>query len=168
MVFELANSIVLPFNCQDYAVALKKHAESIYNISINHTQEMKKYMVSFDSLFSAVKNFTEITYEFNKKIQDLDKSNPISLRIINDQLMYLERAFIDPLGLPDRPFYRHIIYAPSSHNKYAGESFPGIYDALFDIDSKVDPSKAWREVKRQISIAAFTVQAAAETLREVA
>jgi len=29
---------------------------------------------------------------------------------------------------------RHIIFAPSSHNKYAGESFPGIYDALFDID----------------------------------
>ncbi|XP_040584847.1 putative N-acetylated-alpha-linked acidic dipeptidase isoform X2 [Mesocricetus auratus] len=168
MVFELANSIVLPFDCQDYAVALKKHAENIYNISMNHPQQMKEYMVSFDALFSAVKNFTEITYEFNKKLQALDKSNPISLRIMNDQLMYLERAFIDPLGLPGRPFYRHIIYAPSSHNKYAGESFPGIYDALFDIDSKVDPSKAWREVKRQISVAAFTVQAAAETLRDVA
>lgn len=25
---------------------------------------------------------------------------------MNDQLMYLERAFIDPLGLPGRPFYR--------------------------------------------------------------
>lgn len=63
---------------------------------------------------------------------------------------------------------RHVIYAPSSHNKYAGESFPGIYDALFDIESKVDPSKAWGEVKRQISVAAFTVQAAAGTLRAVA
>ncbi|XP_041502272.1 putative N-acetylated-alpha-linked acidic dipeptidase isoform X2 [Microtus oregoni] len=168
MAFELANSLVLPFDCQDYAIALKKYAENIYNISMNHPQEMKEYSVSFDSLFSAVNNFTEIASEFNKKLQGLDKSNPMSLRIMNDQLMYLERAFIDPLGLPGRPFYRHIIYAPSSHNKYAGESFPGIYDALFDIESKADPSKAWREVKRQISIAAFTVQAAAETLREVA
>lgn len=32
--------------------------------------------------------------------------SPMSLRIMNDQLMYLERAFIDPLGLPGRPFYR--------------------------------------------------------------
>lgn len=63
--------------------------------------------------------------------------------------------------------HRHVIYAPSSHNKYAGESFPGIYDALFDIKSSVDPSKAWEEVKKQISIAAFTVQAAAGTLRKV-
>ncbi|XP_006508086.1 glutamate carboxypeptidase 2 isoform X1 [Mus musculus] len=168
MVFELANSIVLPFDCQSYAVALKKYADTIYNISMKHPQEMKAYMISFDSLFSAVNNFTDVASKFNQRLQELDKSNPILLRIMNDQLMYLERAFIDPLGLPGRPFYRHIIYAPSSHNKYAGESFPGIYDALFDISSKVNASKAWNEVKRQISIATFTVQAAAETLREVA
>uniref|UniRef100_A0A2K6FFV2 Folate hydrolase 1 n=1 Tax=Propithecus coquereli TaxID=379532 RepID=A0A2K6FFV2_PROCO len=137
MVFELANSIVLPFDCGDYAVVLRKYADKIYNISMKHLQEMKTYNVSFDSLFSAVKNFTEIASKFSKRLQDFDKS-------------------------------KHLIYAPSSHNKYAGESFPGIYDALFDIESKVDPSKAWGEVKRQISIAAFTVQAAAGTLREVA
>lgn len=62
---------------------------------------------------------------------------------------------------------RHIIFAPSSHNKYAGESFPGIYDALFDIENVADPQKAWDEVKRQISIAAFTVNAAAGTLKPV-
>uniref|UniRef100_A0A7N6BCR7 Glutamate carboxypeptidase 2 n=1 Tax=Anabas testudineus TaxID=64144 RepID=A0A7N6BCR7_ANATE len=88
----------------------------------------------------------------------------LQLRVMNDQLMYLERAFIDPLGLPGRPFYRHVIFAPSSHNKYAGESFPGIYDALFDIENSADPEKSWDEVKRQISIAAFTVHAAAMTL----
>uniref|UniRef100_A0A8C6C5H9 Aminopeptidase NAALADL1 n=1 Tax=Monodon monoceros TaxID=40151 RepID=A0A8C6C5H9_MONMO len=168
LVFELANSIVLPFDCRDYAVVLRKYADKIYNISMKHPQEMKTYNVSFESLFSAVKNFTEIASNFSERLQDLDKNNPILLRIMNDQLMFLERAFIDPLGLPDRPFYRHVIYAPSSHNKYMGESFPGIFDALFDIESKVDPSKAWEEVKRHISIAAFTVQAAAGTLREVA
>lgn len=64
--------------------------------------------------------------------------------------------------------HRHIIFAPSSHNKYAGESFPGIYDAMFDIENKADQRKAWEEVKRQISIAAFTVQAAAGTLKDLA
>lgn len=60
--------------------------------------------------------------------------------------------------------FRHVIFAPSSHNKYAGESFPGIYDALFGIENSADPEKAWEEVRRQISIAAFTVNAAAMTL----
>lgn len=62
---------------------------------------------------------------------------------------------------------RHIVFAPSSHNKYAGESFPGIYDALFDIGNAPKPDVAWNEVKRQISIASFTVNAAAETLHPV-
>uniref|UniRef100_G1TPI0 Glutamate carboxypeptidase 2 n=1 Tax=Oryctolagus cuniculus TaxID=9986 RepID=G1TPI0_RABIT len=168
LVFELASSLVLPFDCRDYATVLRNYADKIYNISMQHLQEMKTYGVSFDSLFSAVENFTEIASKFNERLQDFDKTNPILLRIVNDQLMFLERAFIDPLGLPDRPFYRHVIYAPNSHNKYAGVSFPGIYDALFDIVNKEDPSKAWEEVKKQIAIAAFTVQAAAGTLREVA
>lgn len=98
----------------------------------------------------------------------MDRKDPVAVRIMNDQLMFIERAFIDPLGLPGRKFYRHVIFAPSSHNKYAGESFPGIYDAMFDIESKTDLHGAWEEVKRQISIAAFTVQAASETLKEVA
>ncbi|NXA37235.1 FOLH1 carboxypeptidase, partial [Eudromia elegans] len=167
LVFELANSVVLPFDCRDYAAAVSNYADVIYSLSKKHEEELSKYGVSFDALFSAVKNFTEVSARFHENLQQIDINNLLAVRSLNDQLMFLERAFIDPLGLPDRPFYRHIIFAPSSHNKYAGESFPGIYDAMFDIESKADQRKAWEEVKRQISIAAFTVQAAAETLQEV-
>ncbi|KAM9019537.1 putative N-acetylated-alpha-linked acidic dipeptidase isoform 1-T1 [Ara ararauna] len=167
LVFELANSAVLPFDCRDYASALSNYAHIIYNLSRNHEEELATYNVSFDALFSAVQNFTEVAASFHERLQQIDSNNPLAVRSMNDQLMFLERAFIDPLGLPGRPFYRHIIFAPSSHNKYAGESFPGIYDAMFDIESKVNQREAWKEVKRQISIAAFTVQAAAETLKEV-
>uniref|UniRef100_A0A8C6IT37 Glutamate carboxypeptidase 2 n=1 Tax=Melopsittacus undulatus TaxID=13146 RepID=A0A8C6IT37_MELUD len=159
LVFELANSAVLPFDCRDYASALSNYAHIIYNLSRNHEEELATYNVSFDALFSAVKNFTEVAASFHERLQQIDSNNPLAVRSLNDQLMFLERAFIDPLGLPGRPFYRHIIFAPSSHNKYAGESFPGIYDAMFDIESKADQREAWEEVKRQISIAAFTVQA---------
>lgn len=65
-------------------------------------------------------------------------------------------------------YLRHVVFAPSSHNKYAGESFPGIYDALFDIENAGEPETAWSEVKRQISVAAFTVNAAADALRPAA
>uniref|UniRef100_A0A4X2KCY2 Glutamate carboxypeptidase 2 n=1 Tax=Vombatus ursinus TaxID=29139 RepID=A0A4X2KCY2_VOMUR len=168
VLFELADSIVLPLDCQDYARVLQKYVNSIYELAQKHPEKLQAYNISFDPLFSAVKNFTETTTNFSKRLHDLDTNDPVSVRIINDQLMFLERAFIDPLGLPGSPFYRHIIFAPSSHNKYAGEAFPGIYDALFDIENKEDSSKAWAEVKRQVSIAAFTVQAAAGSLKEVA
>uniref|UniRef100_A0A8C7YGP4 Aminopeptidase NAALADL1 n=1 Tax=Oryzias sinensis TaxID=183150 RepID=A0A8C7YGP4_9TELE len=160
----LANSQLLPLDANEYADALSKYAQSIAQLAAKNPDEMVMYEVSFDSLFSAVQNFTVAARDFHERLKTLNRDDPLQVRLVNDQLMYLERAFIDPLGLPGRPFYRHVIFAPSSHNKYAGESFPGIYDALFDIHNSADPEKAWQEVKRQISIAAFTVHAAAMTL----
>ncbi|CAN9511561.1 unnamed protein product [Ophioblennius macclurei] len=164
LVFRLADSPLLPLDAEQYAESLRKYAQSISQLAQKHPDEMKTYKVSFDSLFSAVQNFTDAARGFHARLQSLDTTNPLQVRIMNDQLMYLERAFIDPLGLPGRPFYRHVIFAPSSHNKYAGESFPGIYDALFGIENSAEPQKSWEEVKRQISVAAFTVHAAAVTL----
>ncbi|XP_059123347.1 N-acetylated-alpha-linked acidic dipeptidase 2 isoform X2 [Peromyscus eremicus] len=166
LVYELADSVIIPFNIQDYAKALKTYAANIFNLSKKHKQQLRNYGVSFDSLFSAVTNFSKAASDFHRRLTQVDLTDPIAVRIMNDQLMLLERAFIDPLGLPGRPFYRHIIFAPSSHNKYAGESFPGIYDAMFDIENRADPHLAWAEVKKHISIAAFTIQAAAGTLTD--
>ncbi|XP_060090941.1 putative N-acetylated-alpha-linked acidic dipeptidase [Heteronotia binoei] len=166
LVFELADSLVLPFDCRDYAEALKSYTRVIYNMTMKYPTKVSTYGISLDPLLSAVKNFSEAASDFHRRLQQLDTRNLLAVRSRNDQLMYLERAFIDPLGLPGTPFYRHIIFAPNRHNKYAGVSFPGIYDALFDISSQADQPKAWEEVKRQISIAAYTVQAATGTLRE--
>ncbi|KAM7338022.1 hypothetical protein ACRRTK_004141 [Alexandromys fortis] len=136
LVYELADSVIIPFNVQDYAKALKTYAASIFSLSRKHDQQLRKHAVSFDSLFSAVTNFSEAASDFHRRLSQVDLT-------------------------------KHIIFAPSSHNKYAGESFPGIYDAMFDIENKADPHSAWAEVKKHISIAAFTVQAAAETLTDV-
>ncbi|XP_069829001.1 putative N-acetylated-alpha-linked acidic dipeptidase [Dendropsophus ebraccatus] len=167
LVFDLANEVIIPFNAQDYADVLKNYAKVVDNIGQKHKEQMVAYNVSFEALFSAIENFTKSAASFHARLKDVDVTNPLEVRSVNDQLTYLERAFIDPLGLPGLPFYRHIIYAPSSHNKYMGESFPGIYDALFDIENRSDQRSAWEEVKRQISIAAFTVQAAGQTLEDV-
>ncbi|XP_036393284.1 N-acetylated-alpha-linked acidic dipeptidase 2 [Megalops cyprinoides] len=164
LIFKLADSQLLPLDCNEYALSLSKYAHSIFQLAQKHQADLFKYQVSFDSLFSAVDNFTAAAKDFHERLKHLDMTNSVEVRMANDQMMYLERAFVDPLGLPGRPFYRHIIFAPSSHNKYAGESFPGIYDAMFDIENAKDPISAWEEVKRQISIAAFTVHAAAMTL----
>ncbi|XP_064157733.1 N-acetylated-alpha-linked acidic dipeptidase 2 [Anguilla rostrata] len=168
LIFQLADSQLLPLDCNEYAIYLNKYAQSIFMLAQKHQADLLKFQVLFDSLFSAVNNFTTAARDFHNRLTHLDVANSMEVRMVNDQMMYLERAFVDPLGLPGRPFYRHIIFAPSSHNKYAGESFPGIYDAMFDIENSEDPAAAWEEVKRQISIAAFTVHAAATTLMPAA
>uniref|UniRef100_A0A663LKA3 Glutamate carboxypeptidase 2 n=1 Tax=Athene cunicularia TaxID=194338 RepID=A0A663LKA3_ATHCN len=161
LVYELADSQVIPFDCRDYGEALKGYSNRIYKLP-------QDYLLSALIRILQGHVISVIAPKRNSLLSCFNSAIIIKMRIMNDQLMFIERAFIDPLGLPGRKFYRHVIFAPSSHNKYAGESFPGIYDAMFDIESKADQHAAWEEVKRQISIAAFTVQAAAGTLKEVA
>jgi N-acetylated-alpha-linked acidic dipeptidase len=47
--------------------------------------------------------------------------------------MLVERALLDPAGIPKRPWYRHQIYAPKY--TYAPELFPGVAEAIEAADA---------------------------------
>jgi N-acetylated-alpha-linked acidic dipeptidase len=49
-------------------------------------------------------------------------------------LMNTERAFLHPDGIPERPWYRHLIYAPKP--TYAPEVLPGVAEAIAAGDRK--------------------------------
>jgi N-acetylated-alpha-linked acidic dipeptidase len=49
------------------------------------------------------------------------------VRAVNAWLLGLERAVSDPAGLPGRPWFRHLIYAPLP--SYAAETLPSIREA---------------------------------------
>ena len=46
---------------------------------------------------------------------------------LNDKLVAFERAFIDPAGIPNRPWYRHQLFAPKF--TYAAEVLPALTEA---------------------------------------
>ncbi|CAF1680887.1 unnamed protein product, partial [Adineta ricciae] len=83
---------------------------------------------------------------------------PLQLRIINDQLMQLERAFQNPLGNSiEQSDLKHIVYAPSRTNRYNARGFPSITDAIEDRNITL--------IQQQISIATYFVQSAVSVLR---
>jgi N-acetylated-alpha-linked acidic dipeptidase len=47
---------------------------------------------------------------------------------LDRRLMRVERALIDPEGLPGRPWYRHLVFAPKF--TYAPEVLPGVAEAM--------------------------------------
>ena len=61
---------------------------------------------------------------------------------INHQLLRFERAFLSEDGIPGRPWYRHLVYAPKY--TYAPEIFPGVAEALDAGDSKRGAAEASR------------------------
>jgi hypothetical protein len=63
--------------------------------------------------------------------------------------------------------FRHILFAESNTNSYAGSSFPGLIDSLFEIDQDQDQAGRWKIVKKHFSVILFTIESAASTLRDV-
>ena len=53
---------------------------------------------------------------------------------INQRLYQLERSLTSETGLPLRPWFKHLIYAPGLNTGYAAVVFPGILDALENSD----------------------------------
>ena len=99
-------------------------------------------------------------------------------RILNNKLQSLERAFLNPDGLPNRPIFkyvpcccwycinvlcsRHLLFAPSAINHYAGSVFPSVVDAMFNATTFAD----WQEVDRQLSLVAVHLRYAAQILNQ--
>lgn len=53
---------------------------------------------------------------------------PAATEVFNDRLMAQERALLDEQGIPGRPWFRHLIYAPLP--SYEPETLPGLREAL--------------------------------------
>ncbi|XP_038053369.1 putative N-acetylated-alpha-linked acidic dipeptidase [Patiria miniata] len=161
----LADSVVLPMDVAVYAEHVQEYYVSLREGSVG--KKMIAEGIMFDDMQSAVNNLTDAANKFKAKVESVDKTDVLMVRMLNDQMTLFERAFSDPQGLPDRPFVRHIVFAPSSRDNYASDKFPGIVDAMFDIENNPDPEK-WNFVKKQLSIVIYTIQSAASVLMEVA
>ena len=49
---------------------------------------------------------------------------------LNAQLMGIDQLLLDPRGLPDRPWYRHLVYAPGRFTGYGAKTLPGVREAI--------------------------------------
>lgn len=93
----------------------------------------------------------------------------MAIRRVNDQLLLLERAFIDPNGLPRNPMKRHLVLSPSDMNAPYGDMFPGLLDE-FSILIYADYSNhlwSWDIIRAHFSIVVYTIQSAADMLKEM-
>ena len=75
---------------------------------------------------------------------------------LNLALRQTETALLTEAGLPNRPWYRHTIYAPGEFTGYAAVSIPGVNEA---IDAKDAPRAA-----QQLAVLTQALDRAAHTL----
>ena len=65
-----------------------------------------------------------------RKVQTSEIAASGDLAKLNLALRQTETAFISDAGLPDRPWYRHTIYAPGEFTGYSAVVIPGVNEAI--------------------------------------
>ena len=65
---------------------------------------------------------------------------------LDDLLIQSERALLRSEGLPRRPWYKHLVYAPGFYTGYGVKTLPGVREAIEE--------RHWQEANEQIEIAA--------------
>jgi N-acetylated-alpha-linked acidic dipeptidase len=91
-----------------------------------------------------------------QKVHDLQTAGKSDLAKLNTALRETEADLVSDAGLPNRPWYRHTIYAPGEFTGYAAVVIPGVNEA---IEAK-DASRA----AQQLTVLTQSLDRAAHTL----
>ena len=124
--------------------------------------------VSMDTVFNALDAMLEVTatVELERQRLSLPGNTEIAAaRDLNDRLVLAERALCTREGLRDRPWFKHLVYAPGFFNNYGTDKFPAITDALCHtlVDEECVPD--WRHVRVEIARTAEGIREAVDALR---
>ena len=72
--------------------------------------------------------------------------------------MRSERVLTDDKGLPNRPWFEHVLYAPGFYTGYGVKTIPGVREAI--------EQKRWAEADEQIKRTAIALQHEVDLLKQ--
>jgi N-acetylated-alpha-linked acidic dipeptidase len=119
----MADADVLPFDYEEYGKEI-----TVYLDAAKKRADVRfgKQSPNFAEAAEAAKHLEEA----GARTLEREKRPPADAAKLNQALRDTERAFLLPQGLPNRPWYRHAIYAPGQYTGYAAVVIPGVNEAI--------------------------------------
>src|SRR5262249_33732216 len=110
-------------------------------------EEVPPYQ-NFAPLENAADAVTHSAAEYKKALEHANASSAAlaasSVAEVNHLLIESERKFITQQGLPNRPWYRHQLYAPGFYTGYAAKTMPAVREAI--------EQKQWKQADEGIVV----------------
>jgi len=130
-VLRLADADVLPFDYEAYGRQVLEYLRDIEQQAANASASDAK-TIDFAGLKRAATALMQEGAAMRARGDKLLSGSPdtSALAAINARLVTAERDLIEPAGLPDRPWYRHVIYAPGLYTGYGVKTIPGVREAV--------------------------------------
>jgi N-acetylated-alpha-linked acidic dipeptidase len=122
----MADADVLPYDYVAYA-----HAISAYIEAAKHkADDLSLGGLDFAPAEAAAARMGTAAQQVYAAEADPSGDQAGDLAKLNLALRQTETALLTPAGLPNRPWYRHTIYAPGEYTGYAAVVIPGVNEAI--------------------------------------
>ncbi|KAF3038674.1 hypothetical protein E8E12_007485 [Didymella heteroderae] len=171
---KLVETPVLQLSASDYATGLEHYIESVKakakqsNFEFDGKEEVFKpldHAASHFAFAAAIHDGTAAQLLDDYYNADIPWWKPwlrvrllLAIRNANTKYKLLERQFLHPEGLDDRPWFKHVVFAPGKWTGYAGATFPGIVEGVDEEDDA--------KVRKWVGVAAKIIDGAADFLEK--
>jgi len=150
-VLHMADADVLPYDYQLYGKEILGYVEAA------QLQAAKADLkLDFTATLAAAQRLTTAA----AAVHLIQTDPPANATSLNNALRATEAAFLNPTGLPHRPWYKHTIYAPGEYTGYEAVVIPGVTEAIQAADAP--------RAQSQLTALTEALNRAAETLESVA
>ncbi|KAK2748781.1 hypothetical protein FQN57_000362 [Myotisia sp. PD_48] len=129
VMYHLASDEVIPFQVTNYVTQMEKYYDDLAKYVAASTMKdlditpIKDAICVFDA---AAKKAAKL----EKQAQHGGHKRKKIVEHLNSIYRDFERGFVSQGGLPDREFYKHLIFAPGLDTGYAPTTFPGVAEAI--------------------------------------
>jgi N-acetylated-alpha-linked acidic dipeptidase len=148
---DMADTDVLPYDYVTYAREITG-----YLVNAEKKAKRDKMTLNFDLVLAATHRFLAAA-EGVRPLQENPRGNEVSL---NAALRQTEEDLLSPKGLPNRPWFKHTIYAPGEYTGYAAVVVPGVNEAIDAHDATT--------ARQQLAVLTQAIAKAAQTLEQAA
>jgi N-acetylated-alpha-linked acidic dipeptidase len=157
LALRLADSAVLPFDYQDYGLAIQKYLRDLQADTAGSVPPGEN--LPLQAAEQAARKFTETAAALDQRLAALDEDawpESSTLDQVNQELLEVERNFLLDKGLPGRPWFRHAFFAPGVYTGYKAVVLPGVREAV--------DRKDWAVARRQLDLVRESIERATVTL----
>jgi N-acetylated-alpha-linked acidic dipeptidase len=132
-LLRLADAEVLPFDYESYGRQILEYIGEIEKQATAASPANAK-KIDFAGMRLAAEAFTKAGADARARGESLlngaGGQTTQAFADMNRRLIMAERDLIEPSGLPDRSWYRHVIYAPGLYTGYGVKTIPGVREAV--------------------------------------
>jgi len=183
LMMRMADADVIPFQFADLADTIRTYVTSVKRLTDTMRAEIKERnteiadgvykaledpkkkriapevevlppYLNFAPLDQATDDLTTAAAEYDKAFAANAQKAPPALNLL---LIQTERVFLDSVGLPNRPWFQNMMYAPGFYTGYGVKTLPAAREAI--------EQKQWKDADTQIARTAAAVEREAALLK---